>query len=728
MTIAAGRVLTTTTANNYTLNIAGNVTGAGGVTSNGTVALVGTTANYTGATVVSGGGFTVTPPLSGTSSVTVNGGTMTANGGVTTTGAITTNNNGVLNLNATSSTSSLTVNGTSIVTSLAPLTVSGIVSVNGGTLNNNLSLSASSVIVQSGTYNGNGPLTSPGGVTINGGTARISADGGLSNGVVTINGGTLKFDPGFTTTTYAGTTVQNDGTIQAATGTTDLGGTVITTTKQHAIPGSAGVLAERFFRPADAGVPDFLNNGGDSNISFENPLNFATRTPGAIDTLSGGVALTFTGANIQTRANAVVANFYANTDNEGVAWIGRLTVGGGNLLAGPISFGTNSDDGSTIYVDVNRDGVFQGNERIVSNTGSHGVITVQNTVTLAAGVYNFAVGWYNGNGGQQIDAKFFPGSGIPFASQSFINPAIQTDIFSGPSIPGSRIQIDGGATLSAGGFTAETLAFVNGNGIATLQLKEHVSPVTSSADFIQMTGNAPLGSLDLGLGNNVNVVTLNLGSGGLLSKTGSGQLTLTGPGLGTGELFIDNGTVTVDGSVTGTVTVSNGLLRGTGTTGPLHVVNGQLNPGHTTGALNSGDLTFDGGAYTVGILGAADGSFNQTNVTGTVTLTSSVTLNLVFTTYDPQDGVDQFIIIKNDSADGVTLSGPISHFYYGPTELLEGSVFTATSGGNTQQFKLTYAGGDGNDVVLMATPEPGAALCLLGGLATLAGVRRRRRM
>jgi len=84
-------------------------------------------------------------------------------------------------------------------------------------------------------------------------------------------------------------------------------------------------------------------------------------------------------------------------------------------------------------------------------------------------------------------------------------------------------------------------------------------------------------------------------------------------------------------------------------------------------------------------------------------------------------------IIQNDSTDGVTLNGPISHFFYGATELFEGTVFTATSVGNTQQFKLTYAGGDGNDVVLMATPEPGTFTCLLGGLAALAGARKRRR-
>jgi len=59
-------------------------------------------------------------------------------------------------------------------------------------------------------------------------------------------------------------------------------------------------------------------------------------------------------------------------------WTGTLTVGG----AGTWSFGTNSDDGSIILIDLNNDGIFSAAERIVNNNGFHGAVTVTGNATF----------------------------------------------------------------------------------------------------------------------------------------------------------------------------------------------------------------------------------------------------------------------------------------------------------------------------------------------------------
>ena len=108
-------------------------------------------------------------------------------------------------------------------------------------------------------------------------------------------------------------------------------------------------------------------------------------------------------------------------------------------------------------------------------------------------------------------------------------------------------------------------------------------------------------------------------------------------------------------------------------------------------------------------------------------MNAPTTLTLDFSAYLPAGNTDSFMIVANDSNDPVSFGGPAARLVFNGTTLTEGTRFTATSGLFTQDFQITYGGGDGNDIVLAAVPEPGSAVSLLSGFCLLAGLRGMRR-
>lgn len=431
--------------------------------------------------------------------------------------------------------------------------------------------------------------------------------------------------------------------------------------------------------------------------------------------LSGSSSNTYTGATI---VNAGVLELAKSSGNDAIA--GNLTVGDGTGDDRVILLSENQiiDDKA---VTLNSSGLLHLNGlndtigTLTLNAGS--VTTGTGTLTLGGNV--------TASGASSISGKLSVGTGRTFTVSSSGTLAVPA------SVSGSGgIAKEGAGTLVLAGDNADLSGTVAVNtGVLKIQHSKALGTVSAGTSvgsgaalqveggitlneplIIEGTGVTSTGALRSVNGNNIlgGQITLNadsavgadtdtLTTSGVigqstgttrgLTKVGDGKVVLTANNTYTGTTTVNAGTLLVNGSQgSSNVSLTGGILGGTGTVGSITATGGIVSPGTSPGILNSGSVTFNSAmAFSVELNGTVAGSgYDQLNVTGTVTPGDAVLS--VSMGFQPDVGT-QFRIINNDGTDSVTGSF---------ADLAEGSSFVF----DDQLFTITYQGGDGNDVVL----------------------------
>lgn len=273
--------------------------------------------------------------------------------------------------------------------------------------------------------------------------------------------------------------------------------------------------------------------------------------------------------------------------------------GAGTLTADSVILGTA---GSSVQFNHTGTTTFAA---AVSGNGSLSKTGAGTTILTGANTYT---GGTTVNGGTlQGDATSLQGNITNNANISF-NQAVNGTYAGQISGIGSLTKTGSGTVILTGtnnysGGTTVTAGTLQGN---TSSLQGNITN-NAAINFDQAT-NGTYASAMVGIG--------------ILTKTGAGNLVLTGINNYTGTTTVNSGTLSVNGSITSATTVnSGGILGGNGSLGATTIASGGvLAPGNSIGTLTvNGNLTFaTGSIYRVEV--DAVGANDRTNATGSATI------------------------------------------------------------------------------------------------------------
>jgi autotransporter-associated beta strand protein len=438
--------------------------------------------------------------------------------------------------------------------------------------------------------------------------------------------------------------------------------------------GRFGTIA--FTNSATAGSGTvFTNNGGTANnggiIQF-----FNTST-------AGDGTFTNNGGTVSGEEGAFTEFFDTSTAGNGTF----ITNGGvSGAFRGFTEFFGSSTAGNGIF--INNGGTVSGAEG--------GEIEFFDTSTAGNGTFIINGGAVSGASGGQLVfmTRSTAGNAILIANSGLGGGA------------GGLIQLTGNSVADM----ARVELFGNGN----LDMSFRRRGVTIGS--IEGSGLVFLGGFKMSVGSNNASTTFsgliqdgggNGGTGGSLSKIGTGKLVLTNANTYTGETTIKHGKLVVNnrqgsGTGSGPVQVNGGTLGGKGTiAGGVTVGTGiglgaVLSPGYQHGANKLGALTIQS-TLTFNADGTYQAELNSSSTTADEVIANGVTINsgAQFSFADLGTGTlppgTVFTVIDNTEA--TPIAGTFSN-------LPDGSMFTTK--GNT--YQVNYEGGDGNDLTLTVIP------------------------
>jgi autotransporter-associated beta strand protein len=315
----------------------------------------------------------------------------------------------------------------------------------------------------------------------------------------------------------------------------------------------------------------------------------------------------------------------------------------------------------------------------------------------------------------------------------------------------STFNLDGGTLVAGqiikgtGGSTGtQTFNFDGGTLKSSASSTTYMTGLTNA--FVK-SGGAVIDTQAFNVTIGQNLLTDGVSTGGGLTKSGSGTLTLSGSNTYTGTTLISGGTLKLDATGTinntsevslgtvGTFDVSAkglgytvGTLKGSGNVAGALTVSTQLAIGNSPGTTNfSSSLTLGSAStYLYDLTGGATPGLNSADlgdIAGALTITAGSILDLVqLATYTAGN---KFTLFAYDGLLTGTFKDTSSNV------LSDGATFTDAGGLWMIDYNDTTSGANGGVsasntfVTITAVPEPDVA-ALLGGLGVLALLRRRR--